>query len=191
MVFVSLLVIHISVRIINLKHNSYYHISLGKFSKNYRKKKSTLSTANKIFGKAALTQLSDFISDTSHFVFYVLVTPANLKFCPQIILTSYLLCYALFCPKGPSSPANSHSSFDSPQALPFQRLDFHVRSCAFCVHKASCTYIHLCWCSVTQPRPAFCDPMDCSTPGFPVPHHLLEFAQVHTHCMMPPSHLIL
>ena len=26
-----------------------------------------------------------------------------------------------------------------------------------------------------------CDPMDCSTPGFSVPHHLLEFAQVHVH----------
>ena len=25
----------------------------------------------------------------------------------------------------------------------------------------------------------FCDPMDCSTPGFSVPHHLLEFAQIH------------
>ena len=24
-----------------------------------------------------------------------------------------------------------------------------------------------------------CSPMDCSTPGFPVPHHLPEFAQVH------------
>ena len=23
--------------------------------------------------------------------------------------------------------------------------------------------------------------MDCSTPGFPVPHHLPEFAQVHVH----------
>ena len=27
-----------------------------------------------------------------------------------------------------------------------------------------------------------CDPMDCSTPGLPVPHHLLKFAQVHVHC---------
>ena len=26
------------------------------------------------------------------------------------------------------------------------------------------------------------DPMDCSTPGLPVPHHLLKFAQVHVHC---------
>ena len=25
----------------------------------------------------------------------------------------------------------------------------------------------------------FCDPMDCSIPSLPVPHYLLEFAQVH------------
>ena len=24
-------------------------------------------------------------------------------------------------------------------------------------------------------------PMDCSTPGLPVPHHLMEFAEVHVH----------
>ena len=35
-------------------------------------------------------------------------------------------------------------------------------------------------------------PMDCSTPGFPAPHHLLEFAQVHVHwIVMPSNHLIL
>ena len=43
-----------------------------------------------------------------------------------------------------------------------------------------------------------CNPMDCSTPGLPVPHHFLEFAQVHLHCIgdaiqlahprMPSSH---
>ena len=26
-----------------------------------------------------------------------------------------------------------------------------------------------------------CDPMDCSMPGFPDLHHLLEFAQIHVH----------
>ena len=26
-----------------------------------------------------------------------------------------------------------------------------------------------------------CDPMDCRTPGFPVLHYLLEFAQTHVH----------
>ena len=30
-------------------------------------------------------------------------------------------------------------------------------------------------------RPTVCDPMDRSTPGFPVLHHLLELAQTHVH----------
>ena len=40
-----------------------------------------------------------------------------------------------------------------------------------------CKPIHLrsFHCSVTQSCPALCDPMDCSTPGFPVLHYLLEF----------------
>ena len=28
---------------------------------------------------------------------------------------------------------------------------------------------------------ALCNPMDCSTPGFPVVHYLLEFAQINVH----------
>ena len=31
-------------------------------------------------------------------------------------------------------------------------------------------------CSVSKSCPTLCDPKDCSTPGFPVLHHLLEFA---------------
>ena len=38
-----------------------------------------------------------------------------------------------------------------------------------------------CCCSVAQLCPTFCDPVDCSTPGFSVLHHLLEFAQTHVH----------
>ena len=30
-------------------------------------------------------------------------------------------------------------------------------------------------CSLTQSCPTLCDPMDCSTPGFPVLHYLAEF----------------
>ena len=36
-----------------------------------------------------------------------------------------------------------------------------------------------------------CDPMDCSMPGFPVLHHILEFAQIHVHWVgdsIQPSH---
>ena len=38
-----------------------------------------------------------------------------------------------------------------------------------------------CCCSVAKSCPTLCDPMDCSTPGFPVLHCLPEFAQIHVH----------
>ena len=38
-----------------------------------------------------------------------------------------------------------------------------------------------CCCSVTQLSPALCNPMDCSTPGFPVFHYIPELAQTHVH----------
>ena len=38
-----------------------------------------------------------------------------------------------------------------------------------------------CSCLVTKSCPTLCDTMDCRTPGFPVLHHLPEFAQVHVH----------
>ena len=36
---------------------------------------------------------------------------------------------------------------------------------------------NLICCSVAELCPTLCDPMDCSTPGFPVLHHLPEFSQ--------------
>ena len=35
--------------------------------------------------------------------------------------------------------------------------------------------------SVTQSCPTLCDHMNCSTPGLPVHHQLLEFTQTHVH----------
>ena len=49
----------------------------------------------------------------------------------------------------------------------------------------------LCCRSISQLCPALWDPMDCSTPGFPVLHSLQEFAQVHVHWVgdaIWPSH---
>ena len=47
--------------------------------------------------------------------------------------------------------------------------------------------------SVAKSCPRLCDPVDCSTPGLPVPHYLLEFAQVHVHwindAIQPPRRL--
>ena len=45
--------------------------------------------------------------------------------------------------------------------------------------------------SVAQPCPTFCEPMDCSTPGFPVHHHRPELAQAQIHRVgdaIQPSH---
>ena len=45
--------------------------------------------------------------------------------------------------------------------------------------------------SVTQSCPTLCDPMDCSTPGFPVHHQLLELTQTHVYQVsdaIQPSH---
>ena len=40
-------------------------------------------------------------------------------------------------------------------------------------------FTNFCCCSVTQSRPTLCDPMDCSTPGFPVHHQLPKLIQTH------------
>ena len=45
--------------------------------------------------------------------------------------------------------------------------------------------------SVTHSCPTLCDPMDCSTPDFPVHHQLLEPTQTHVHQVgdaIQPSH---
>ena len=45
--------------------------------------------------------------------------------------------------------------------------------------------------SVSQSCLTFCNPMNCSTPDFPVHHQLPEFIQTHVHqSVMPSNHLI-
>ena len=56
-------------------------------------------------------------------------------------------------------------------------------------------------CSVAKLCPTVCNPEDCSTPGFPILHYLLEFLQTHvlwvsdaiqpSHSLSPPSSLAL
>ena len=50
---------------------------------------------------------------------------------------------------------------------------------------------YICCCSVAQLCPTLCDAMDCSMPGFPVLHQLLELAQTHVRRVsdaIQPSH---
>ena len=49
-------------------------------------------------------------------------------------------------------------------------------------------------CIAVVQLPSLCHPKECSMPGLPDPHHLLEFAQVHVHCIrdaIQPSHLLM
>ena len=49
----------------------------------------------------------------------------------------------------------------------------------------------LIFCSVAQSCQTLCNPMDCSTPGFPVLHYLPELVQTHVHWIadaIQPSH---
>ena len=55
-------------------------------------------------------------------------------------------------------------------------------------------FILICYCSVTRSCSTLCNPMDSSTPGFPVHHHLPEFAQTHVHRVgdaIQPSHPVI
>ena len=51
-----------------------------------------------------------------------------------------------------------------------------------------------CCCLVVKSHPILCYPMDCRMSGHPVPHHLLEFVQIHVHWIsdaIQPSHPLL
>ena len=59
-------------------------------------------------------------------------------------------------------------------------------------HPAYLTYKQSCCCSVTQSCLTLCDPLDCSTPSFPVftiSWRLLKFMSIES--MMPSNYLIL
>ena len=50
--------------------------------------------------------------------------------------------------------------------------------------------LSVCCCSVPKSYLTLCDPVDRRTPGFSVPHYLLEFAQILIHQVgdaIPPS----
>ena len=58
-------------------------------------------------------------------------------------------------------------------------------------------HVICCCCSAAKSCPTPCNPIDCSMPGFPVLHHLLDLGQTHvyrvgdaiqpSHPLLPPS----
>ena len=62
------------------------------------------------------------------------------------------------------------------------------------VKQSAWCQVHKQFCSVTESCPTLCNPMNCSTPGFPVRHQLLEIAQTYVHQFadtIQSSHLLL
>ena len=82
------------------------------------------------------------------------------------------------------------------QDLPLEGL--HTCFMLHCCHldilnnfEPEALHYHFSLSSVTQSCPTLCDPMDCSTPGFPVHHQLPELAQIHVYWVsdaIQPSH---
>ena len=72
--------------------------------------------------------------------------------------------------------------FSSPYVVPCLKLNetgLKITPCLLAwIKKFSMKFI---CCSVTQSCPTLCDLTDCTTPGFPVLHHLPELAQTHVH----------
>ena len=67
----------------------------------------------------------------------------------------------------------------------------HSLQLYFSLWHLSLSYILYQFSSVTQPCLTLCDPMNCSIPGLPVHHQLLESTQTHIHQVsdaIQPSH---
>ena len=62
----------------------------------------------------------------------------------------------------------------------------------FIIKATSLMICHCCCCSAAQSCPTLCSPMDCSTPGFPILHHLQSLLKLMSiESVVPSNHLIL
>ena len=59
-------------------------------------------------------------------------------------------------------------------------LEAIIKLLSLSVFINACVYVSICF-SVTQSCLSLCNPMNCSTLGFPLLHHLPELAQTHVH----------
>ena len=117
-------------------------------------------------------------------------------------------CLTLCDPMDCSSPGSSVHGILQARILEWVASPFSKRSsrprdqtqvscCRQIVYHLSHQGSHQGWIrsdqirSVAQSCPTLCDPMNCSTPGLPVHHQLLEFTQTHVHRVsdaIQPSH---
>ena len=103
---------------------------------------------------------------------------------PLVVLTIFSLCYYTRAfTRARAFPVSMCRMQLSKRGRKLVEKDWNfLKDCSFLAHQFS---------SVAQSCLTFCDPMDCSTPGFPVHHQLLELGQTHVHQVgddIQPSH---
>ena len=116
---------------------------------------------------------------------HVLCRAKSLQSCP-------ILCYPMDCsPPGSWNSPGKNTGVGYHVLLqgifPTQRLN--SISCGFAMQADSLLLRHqgrpkrhlICCCSVAKSCLTLCNPIDCSTPGFPVLHHPQESSQTHVH----------
>ena len=65
----------------------------------------------------------------------------------------------------------------------YERLLFYFNLYNISCNSYSFNQLYCC-CLVTKSCTTLCNPMDCSTPGFPVLHYVPEFTQTHVHSVV-------
>ena len=98
-----------------------------------------------------------------------------------IIMSSYLKLFLLIELKGKSS---GHYDYKHPFLL-IKKKFFKTPG------KDGSRFMDPKFTSVAQSCPTLCNPMECSMPGLPVHHQLLELTQTHVHWVgdaIQPSH---
>ena len=81
----------------------------------------------------------------------------------------------------------SQNTVSKPNPSVYDKLTRHNSDKHMCVSCIPCVQFS----SVAQSCPTLCDPMNHSTPGLPVHHHLPKFTQTHVHQVgdaIQPSH---
>ena len=120
-----------------------------------------------------------FVFSSSHRELTCLLPGDRRDFCwPQFTLLKQLQRVAA-CPfeVHPGSPKENESAHLLTRPASLVKV-FPVVS-LWRSNKSVRNLILLPCCSVAQSCPTLCEPMDCSTPGFSVLHHLLELAHIH------------
>ena len=114
-----------------------------------------------------------------------LFLPHSISVCVTIILPHVLLRNLEDILDSSSlSPPWSHQSFSTMTSSSKYPLNGSVLSVPLpipCANHYPLLPGSVQFSSVTQSCPTLCDPMDYSTPGFRVLHHLLELAQTQVH----------